>query len=125
MAKEYYVKSGNWCVKITLDTKDIKDTDAKYMEAATRAFEYIFGIKDFADNDCLIAIYNKNHVNVVNTVEELDAYTEATFTVFTEIYTNPNSPDIKKTLLSSNIFANASQYDNYKLAKQIEKEEGI
>jgi hypothetical protein len=126
MAKQsYYVHCGNWCVKVLIDSKDFNDTSLRYIEAATRSFEYIFGNKDFSDTDTLIAIYDKNNKNVVNTIDELDAYTEATFTTYTEVYSNLKNPILKSKILSSNLFANAAQFDNYTLAKQIEQTEGL
>ena len=72
----------------------------------------------------IIGLYNKDGVNIINNDED-ENYVEATFHTITTIYTNldTNHKDIQ--ILSSDIFANAGQFENYKMAKELEKEEGL
>jgi hypothetical protein len=114
----YYVKCGNWCVRIEINPTDYLDIKDLYIEVGTKAIDYIYGDKEYDGNDELIAIYDKKNNNVINSLNELDSFLDISFTIYTSIYKNiDNKPDLKITLLTSELFANAGQWDLHQLAK--------
>ena len=124
MIRTYYIKSGNWTTKINLDDVDYEGKDDVYMEAATRSFDLIFGNKEYDDDNILIALINEDGNNVFE-LQEGEYEVQPTFTLLTQVYTIDKNGKHKMVneLLTSDVFANAEQWDNYKQCIDIENEE--
>ena len=124
MNKEFYIKCGNWTVKIVVDGGDYECNDDLYMEAATRGFDLIFGEKEYDDDDVLVALMDEDGNNVFD--KDAGEYeVQPTFTLLTQVYVIDKHGKHKMVneLLTSDIFANAEQHENYNQCIEIENEE--
>jgi hypothetical protein len=85
--------------------------------------EHMFSAKEFDVNEYVYAIMDETGKNVLDNPSIV--FPEPTFTTVTYILSDKNnSPTtLKKTLPTKDLFANASQYDNFKLAVKAEKKE--
>lgn len=121
--KIFFVQCGNWCLKLNIDSSMFDNKSEIYSELGTRALETIFSSKDFSDeNDDYYAILNDDGVNVLS-LDEDDNLPEPSFTTNTHILSSKGNEPHKliATLKTSELFANASQFDNYKFALEAEK----
>jgi hypothetical protein len=118
--KLYFIQCGNWAVKINNDPTKYDSLELLYTELATKSIEIIFGNGDFDnDNDDYYAIMNDNGINMLDS-DELPIPTFTTKIHILSSYKN-NPHKLLTSLRTSDIFANASQWENVKYALQAEQ----
>lgn len=122
---DYVVESGNWKVKIAM-YDDECEGDYVYTEAATRAVEAVFGLRNFNMYCELISMKSldgRDYFDVNNTT--MVDMPQPMFSVIMCVYKASNELITSewKLFLSSHIFANASQHINVDLALRAEKME--
>ncbi len=118
----YIIACGNWVVKIVIDESLYDNEESLTFEAATRAMEKIYGVSDYGDGEDIIAIKDDIGQNIFN--KKIDEVTpvdyKPLFGIITAVY-KENTTD-KIFHRTSELFANASQPDNFKDAIKAEKE---
>lgn len=122
--KTFIVRTGNWKVRVVIsnDTKKVSDMD--YIEATTQAIESCFGESEL-ENCELLELFDEEGKNYFSPryKGDLSEVPEFLFGVLIVCYLQVDAHTKTKWryYVSSEIFANASQSENYKLAVDFEK----
>lgn len=120
--KEYFVQCGNWCLRLNMDISSHDNPEIAYTELATEAVEIMFGNKEFTyEEDDYYALINESNVNVLE--HENEEIPVPTFTTKIHIISSKKNDPHKllTSLRTADIFANASQHENYEYALEAEK----
>lgn len=122
--KLFFVQCGNVCLSLHINLEEYDNKQDMYVELATRAVEIVFGSKEFEyDTDDYYAVMDSKGKNVLDgDSEELP---DPTFTTLIYVLSSKkNNPHkVLTKLRTADIFANASQHENYLLALEAEKRE--
>jgi hypothetical protein len=116
---DYLVDNGNWKVRVSVD----KDCPSPYMEAATRAVEAVFGMKEL-DSSCeIISLVDNEGIDYFS--EDADnsgIYPQPMFSIVTLVckYRDANKGSKYVPFLTSKVFENAGQPTNVELALKAE-----
>lgn len=119
---DYIVDTGNWKVKVSIDTKH----PAPYMEAATQAVEAVFGMKQL-DSQCEL-------ISLVDDTTKIDYFSPdcdtpypaiPMFSLVTLVYKakDLHKPDTFVPFLTSKVFENAAQFTNVQYAREAESQD--
>jgi hypothetical protein len=116
---DYLVDSGNWKVRVSLD----KDCPSPHMEAATRAVEAVFGMKELNAQCEIISLVDIDGIDYFS--EEADnsgVYPQPMFSIVTLVckYKDLNKGSKYVPFLTSKVFENAGQPINVQLARKAE-----
>lgn len=120
----FIVRTGNWkvCVKLKPQNKTISESD--FIEASTMAIESCFGNEELKNCE-ILQLFNDSGQNYFSKKYngDLSEIPEFLFGVLLVCYieTDEHNKEKWKYFVLSDIFANASQPDNYKLAVEFEK----
>lgn len=119
---DYIVDTGNWKVRVSIDTKH----PSPYMEAATQAVEAVFGMKDL-NNQCELISLVDSATGIDYFHPDCDAPYPATpmFSLVTLVCKakNVHKPSTYKPFLTSKVFENAAQPLNVQYAREAEMQE--
>lgn len=123
---KFYVESGNWrgCVVMPVKKSEVSNYD--YIEAATRAMEYVFSKNKEIGNDFeLISLLDKNGKDYfdANYSGKLSEVPDCLFGLLTACFLEKDIdlPENWWYFLTSKLFANAAQHKNVFLAESVEK----
>ena len=64
--KPYYIQCGNWCIRLSIDSREFSSIDNMYIELGTRAMEHMFSAKEFDVNEYVYAIMDETGKNVLD-----------------------------------------------------------
>jgi hypothetical protein len=122
----FVVKTGNWKLRVLLKIPMSEELEEySYIEASTQAVEYCFGqIEDDREFDMLYLLDDKGkNFFDKNYHGDICDIPEPRFGIFTAAYIEDDENDDNKWwfFLTSEIFANASQPENFAIAKKFEK----
>lgn len=123
MKKTFFVQCGNWCLRLNINLKDFETKHDAYVEIATRSLEAVFGMKEFDDaDDDFYAILTEDGANALDLDDDAELPIP-TFTTDTYVLSSKNDEPHKlvATLKTSELFANAAQFDNFGYALEAEK----
>lgn len=119
---DYIVDTGNWKVRVSIDTKH----PSPYMEAATQAVEAVFGMKEL-NNQCELISLVDSATGIDYFHPDCDAPYPATpmFSLVTLVCKakNVHKPSTYKPFLTSKVFENAAQPINVQYAREAEMQE--
>lgn len=119
---DYIVDTGNWKVKVSIDTKH----PAPYMEAATQAVEAVFGMKQL-DSQCELISLVDDTTKIDYFSPDCDAPYPAIpmFSLVTLVYKakDLHKPDTFVPFLTSKVFENAAQFTNVQYAREAESQD--
>lgn len=119
---DYIVDTGNWKVRVSIDTKH----PSPYMEAATQAIEAVFGMKEL-NNQCELISLVDSSTGVDYFHPDCDAPYPATpmFSLVTLVCKakDVDKPSMYKPFLTSKVFENAAQPINVQYAREAEMQE--
>jgi len=119
---DYIVDTGNWKVKVSIDTKH----PAPYMEAATQAVEAVFGMKQL-DGQCELISLVDDTTKIDYFSPDCDAPYPAIpmFSLVTLVYKakDLHKPDTFVPFLTSKVFENAAQFTNVQYAREAESQD--
>lgn len=119
---DYIVDSGNWKVRVSIDTKH----PSPYMEAATQAAEAVFGMKELNSQCELISLVD-NVTQIDYFSPDCDAPYPPTpmFSLVTMVCKakDLHKPDTFIPFLTSKVFENAAQCINVQYAREAESQE--
>ena len=118
MSNAYIVESGNWKMRVVVNEECGPHS---YVEAATRAIEGVFGHRTL-DVDCeIVSLYDNKGRDFFDPDCDLDETPPRMFSVVTVVRREKDKDDgSAHVLLTSVLFANASQPHNYELALKAE-----
>jgi hypothetical protein len=118
MSNAYIVKSGNWMARVVVEG----EAPYSYVEAATRAMEGVFGNRPLTENCELVNLYDKNGKDYFDPDSGMSDTPPRMFSVVTVVRKEHDDANTNSyyAFLSSVLFANASQPQNYTLAMQAE-----
>lgn len=119
---DYIVDTGNWKVRVSIDTKH----PSPYMEAATQAVEAVFGMKEL-NNQCELISLVDNETGVDYFDPDCDAPYPA-IPMFSLVTLVCKAKDVHKKstykpFLTSKVFENAAQPINVQYAREAEMQE--
>lgn len=119
---DYIVDTGNWKVRVSIDTKH----PSPYMEAATQAVEAVFGMKEL-NNQCELISLVDSATGIDYFHPDCDAPYPATpmFSLVTLVCKakDLHKPSTYKPFLTSKVFENAAQPINVQYAREAEMQE--
>ena len=119
---DYIVDTGNWKVRVSIDTKH----PSPHMEAATQAVEAVFGMKEL-NNQCELISLVDSATGIDYFDPDCDAPYPAT-PMFSLVTLVCKAKDLKKPsaivpFLTSKVFENAAQPINVQYAREAEMQE--
>ena len=121
--KTFIIRTGNWKARIVLSNESKKVTNMDYVEAVTQAIESCFGESEL-ENCEILELFDVNGKNYFSEKYngDLSEIPEFLFGVLIVCYLQSDMHRRNKWryFVSSEIFANASQSENYKLAVKFE-----
>lgn len=119
---DYIVDTGNWKVRVSIDTKH----PSPYMEAATQAVEAVFGMKEL-NNQCELISLVDSSTGIDYFDPDCDAPYPAIpmFSLVTLVCKakDLHKPSTYKPFLTSKVFENAAQPINVQYAREAEMQE--
>jgi hypothetical protein len=121
----FIAKTSNWKIRVILDVSNEDELgEYHYIEAATQALETCFGEDESKDIE-MIALYDEDGKNFFGKGYDGDIsdIPEPRFGVFIACYIEDDEYNEDKWwfFVTSDLFANASQAENFAIAKEYEK----
>jgi hypothetical protein len=129
---KYIVHTGNFRVSINIPSNEIKNSGDPFMEAATQAFEFIFGNRENSDDRFdVISLENEEGFNVLTLppdifeeLTETDHFPHPGPAIITEVYREKDTKAFGKHRLvsTSAVFTNAALPEHAKAIEEAIKE---